>query len=161
MIYAPIARWLMVAPTTPARSDWKDAMEREPEQAVAALVAAFSEGRLDDYFGCFAPDATFVFYTAPERLMSVEEYRALWDQWVADDGFRVVSCRTSDTNVQRFGDMAVVTHSVETRISTNEGEDTVLERETIVMARGADDHWLGVHEHLSPQPEAPPTDQSP
>jgi uncharacterized protein (TIGR02246 family) len=128
-------------------------MDTEVRQAVAALVAAFGEGRLEDYFGCFAPDATFVFHTAPVRLMSVDEYRALWAQWVAEDGFRVVSCRTSDTNVQPFGDTAVVTHSVETRISTNQGEDTLHERETIVMARGRDGRWLGVHEHLSPKPE--------
>ena len=128
-------------------------MDTEVEQAVAALVAAFGEGRLDDYFGCFAPDATFVFYTTPVRAMSVDEYRALWAKWVAEDGFRVVSCRTFDTNVQSFGDIAVVTHSVETRIVTNEGEDTLHERETIVMARGGDGHWLGVHEHLSPKPE--------
>ena len=136
-------------------------MDQSPEQAAGDLVAAFGEGRLDDYFGCFAPDATFVFYTAPERLMSVDEYRALWNRWVADDGFRIVSCSTSDTNVQRFGDTAILTHSVETTIATNEGTDTVHERETIVFARGADGRWLGVHEHLSPQPEAPPTDQSP
>lgn len=128
-------------------------MEAEVRQAVVALVAAFAEGRLEDYFGCFAPDATFVFYTTPERLMSVDEYRTLWARWVAEDGFRVVSCRTFDTNVQTLGDVAVVTHSVETRISTNQGEDLVHERETIVMARGADGRWLGVHEHLSPKPE--------
>lgn len=128
-------------------------MVTEVRQAAAALVAAFGEGRLDDYFASFAPDATFVFYTTPTRLMSADEYRALWDTWVAEDGFRVVSCRTSDTNVQAFGDTAVVTHSVETRISTNEGEDTLRERETIVMTRDADGRWLGVHEHLSPQPE--------
>ena len=128
-------------------------MDTEGREAVAALVAAFGEGRLDDYFACFAPDATFVFYTTPERLMSVDEYRALWDTWVSENGFRVVSCRTSDTNLQSFGDVTVVTHSVETRISTNEGEDTLHERETIVMARGTDGRWLGVHEHLSPRPE--------
>jgi uncharacterized protein (TIGR02246 family) len=129
-------------------------MERDVRQAVAELVAAFSESRLDDYFGSFAPDTTFVFYTSPERLMSVDEYRTLWQRWVAEDGFRVISCRTFDTNVQLFDDIAVVTHSVETQISTNDGQDTVHERETIVMARGADGRWLGVHEHLSPQPEA-------
>lgn len=128
-------------------------MDTEVRQAVAALVAAFGDGRLEDYFGCFAPDATFVFYTAPMRLMSVDEYRVLWSRWVAEDGFDVMSCRTSDTNVQPLGDIAVVTHSVETRISTNQGEDTLHERETIVMARGADGRWLGVHEHLSPKPE--------
>ncbi len=128
-------------------------MDTEVRQALAALVAAFGEGRLDDYFGCFAPDATFVFYTAPARLMSVDEYRGLWARWVADDGFRVISCRTFDTNVQPFGDLAVVTHSVETRISTNQGEDSLHERETIVMARSSDGRWRGVHEHLSPMPK--------
>jgi ketosteroid isomerase-like protein len=128
-------------------------MDNEVREALAALVSAFGEGRLDDYFDCFAHDATFVFYTTPARLNAVDEYRAMWERWVAEDGFRVVSCRTTDTNVQSFGDVAVVTHSVETRISTNEGEDTLHERETIVMARGVDGRWLGVHEHLSPQPE--------
>jgi ketosteroid isomerase-like protein len=129
-------------------------MDADARQAAETLVGAFGEGRLDDYFACFAPDATFVFYTTPARLMSVDEYRTLWARWVAEDGFRVVSCRTYDTNVQMFGDIAVVTHSVETRISTNAGEDTLHERETIVMARGGDGRWLGVHEHLSPMPEA-------
>ena len=128
-------------------------MESEVRSAVAELVAAFGEGRLDDYFGCFAADATFVFYTTPVRLMSVDEYRQLWAQWVEDDGFRVVSCRTSETNVQLFGEVAVISHSVETRIATNDGEDTLHERETIVMQRGPDGRWLGVHEHLSPAPE--------
>ncbi|MGH2630328.1 MAG: YybH family protein [Actinomycetota bacterium] len=128
-------------------------MDTEVRQAAAALVAAFGEGRLDDYFACFSPEATFVFYTTPERLMSVEEYRALWDQWVAEEGFRVLSCRAFDASVQLFGDIAVVAHSVETEISTNQGVDTVHERETIVMACDADGRWLGVHEHLSPQPD--------
>lgn len=128
-------------------------MDDEVSRAIAALVAAFGEGRSDDYFGCFAPDATFVFHTTPERLMSVAEYRALWDRWVEEDGFRVVSCRAWDTHVQPFGDIAVVTHVLESRISTTGGEETVRERETIVMARGADGRWLGVHEHLSAQPE--------
>ena len=127
-------------------------MDTEVREAVDSLVAAFGEGRLEDYFGSFAPDATFVFYTTPMRLMSVGEYRTLWDRWVTEDGFRVVACRTYDTNVQRFDDIAVVTHSVQTQISTNDGEDTLDERETIVFARGADGRWLGVHEHLSPKP---------
>ncbi len=102
-------------------------MEAEVRQAVDGLVAAFGAGRLDDYFAGFAPDATFVFYTTPGWL-SVDDYRRLWDQWVAEDGFRVLSCRTYDTNIQVFGDVAVVTHSVATRISTNDGEDTSSER---------------------------------
>jgi len=128
-------------------------MEGDVRDAVARLVAAFGEGRLDDYFSCFAPDATFVFYTTPERLMSVDAYRSLWGRWVRDDGFRVVACRTSATTVQMFGEIGVVSHDVETTIATNDGEDTLNERETIVMARQPDGGWLGVHEHLSPMPD--------
>jgi ketosteroid isomerase-like protein len=57
--------------------------------AAERLVAAFGSGRLDDYFACFADDATFVFYTTPQRLESVDAYRQLWDGWARDDGFRV------------------------------------------------------------------------
>ena len=129
-------------------------MQDELRVAAAGLVAAFGDGRLDDYFACFAPDATFVFYTHPDRLMSVDAYRALWDRWVSEDGFRVVSCDTDATNVQMFGDVGILTHSVQTTVATNDGEETLHERETIVMARQPDGGWLGVHEHLSPMPEA-------
>ena len=128
-------------------------MSEEVEEAVHDLVTAFGDGRLDDYFACFAPDATFVFHTTPGRLGSTDEYRDLWARWVADDGFRVRSCRTTDTNVQDLGDVAIVTHSVETEIETNDGSATEFERETIVFARQADGRWLAVHEHLSPMPE--------
>lgn len=130
-------------------------MEREVRDTVERLVAAFGGGRLDDYFGCFSPDATFVFHTTPERLPSVDAYRELWDRWVTRDGFRVLACRTFDTNVKMLGHVAVVTHSVQTRLATNDGEETVHERETIVFAREADGRWLAVHEHLSPDPSAP------
>jgi ketosteroid isomerase-like protein len=127
-------------------------MSDTPREAVARIVSAFGDGRLDDYFACFRPDTSFVFYTAPERLDSVQAYRDLWQRWVEEDGFRVVSCETSDTDIREHGDIAIVTHSVRTVISTNDGEDTVLERETIVLERQADGAWLGVHEHLSPMP---------
>jgi ketosteroid isomerase-like protein len=126
-------------------------MEDEVREAVERLVTAFGEGRLDDYFACFAPDATFVFYTTPERLDSPQAYLQLWDRWVAEDGFRVRACRTSDTRVQLAGDVAIVTHDVETEVSTNDGDDTLRERETIVFAP-RDGRWLAVHEHLSPRP---------
>ena len=63
--------------------------EVQVRAAAERLVAAFGSGRLDDYFACFADDATFVFYTTPQRLESVDAYRQLWDRWVRDDGFRV------------------------------------------------------------------------
>lgn len=122
---------------------------QEVRAAADALVAAFAEGRLDDYFGAFAPDATFVFHTTAQRLGSTAEYRALWQQWVAEDGFRILGCTSSAQLIQPFGDTAVFSHDVETRISTHAGEETVQERETIVFARAEDGRWVAVHEHLS------------
>ncbi|MCX5401435.1 nuclear transport factor 2 family protein [Streptomyces sp. NBC_00102] len=117
--------------------------------AADALVAAFAEGRLDDYFGAFAPDATFVFHTTPQRLASTAEYRALWQRWVEEDDFRVLACTSTEQLIQHFGDTAVFSHDVETRVATSSGEETLLERETIVFARAADGGWPAVHEHLS------------
>ncbi|MFE2059363.1 nuclear transport factor 2 family protein [Streptomyces sp. NPDC056465] len=122
---------------------------QEVRAAADALVAAFAEGRLDDYFGAFAPDATFVFHTTAERLGSTAQYRALWQEWVDQDGFRIVGCTSSAPLVQPFGDTAVFSHDVETRVATHAGEETVRERETIVFARAADGRWTAVHEHLS------------
>jgi uncharacterized protein (TIGR02246 family) len=127
-------------------------METAVRDAVDRIVSAFGEGRLEDYFACFAEDATFVFYTTPRRLMSLADYRELWKRWVEEDGFQVLSCETTDTNIQLLGDVAVVTHAVETTISTRAGNDTLHERETIVLARDADRGWVAVHEHLSPAP---------
>ena len=126
--------------------------DAEIREAVDAIVSAFGEGRLDDYFASFDPDCTFVFYTDERRLESVDEYRRLWDRWVREDGFEVLSCSTSDTRIQRWNDTAVVTHSVHTNVRTHEGEEELDERETIVLRRGADGRWRGVHEHLSPAP---------
>jgi ketosteroid isomerase-like protein len=124
--------------------------ESEVREAVERLVAAFGEGRLDDYFSAFHPDSSFVFYTADQRLESVADYRALWERWVKEDGFAVLDCRTSDTRVQLWGDVAVVSYSVRTSVRSRGQESVVDERETIVLARQADGRWLGVHEHLSP-----------
>jgi len=122
---------------------------QEVRAAADALVAAFAEGRLDDYFGAFAPDASFVFHTTPQRLGSTAEYRALWQRWVDEDGFRILGCVSSAQLIQPFGDTAVFSHDVETRIATDSGEETVQERETIVFARGDGGGWVAVHEHLS------------
>ncbi|MEU4170262.1 nuclear transport factor 2 family protein [Streptomyces sp. NPDC026665] len=127
---------------------------QEIRAAADALVAAFAEGRLDDYFGAFAPDATFVFHTTPQRLESTAEYRALWQQWVEQDGFRILGCTSSAQLIQPLGDTAVFSHDVETQVATNAGEETVHERETIVFARSEDGAWLAVHEHLSPRTAA-------
>ncbi len=123
-------------------------MTDEVLQAADALVAAFAEGRLDDYFAAFAPDATFVFHTTPGRIESTAEYRQLWTQWVKEDDFHVLACTSTDRLVQLLGDTAVFTHHVQTDISTNTGTATLSERETIVF-HNHNGHWQAVHEHLS------------
>jgi len=128
--------------------------ETAVREAYERLVAAFGEGRLADYFACFADDATFVFH-GNRWLGSLDRYRAAWDRWAQDDGFAVLGVKTDVTKVQMVGGAAVLTHSIETRQRTNAGEETVHERETIVFAKQPDDRWLAVHEHLSPQPKLP------
>ena len=121
----------------------------EVRAAGAALVEDFGAGRVDAYFERLAPDATFVFHTTPERLEGRDAYRAVWDGWVSDDGFRVLSCTSSGVLVQELGpDAAVLSHDVATRIATTAGEEDLRERETIVFGR-RDGRWLVVHEHLS------------
>jgi uncharacterized protein (TIGR02246 family) len=127
-------------------------MENEIREVYERLVAAFGEGRLDDYFACFADDATLVFH-GERWLESLEEYRAEWGRWAREDGFAVLSVDTDVMAVQMLGDAAVLTHSIETRQRTDTGEETVHDRETIVFARQADGRWLVVHEHLSPRPD--------
>ncbi|HJV13584.1 MAG TPA: nuclear transport factor 2 family protein [Propionibacteriaceae bacterium] len=127
--------------------------EAEVRAAAERLVAAFGSGRLDDYFACFADDATFLFHNTPERLESVDAYRRLWDRWVREDDFRVTGCISSGVRVQILGDAAVFLHDVITDVTTRAGAETLHERETIIFARqGGDGRWLAVHEHLSPAP---------
>jgi len=120
--------------------------------AADALIAAFAAGRVDDYFDSFAPDASFVFHTTPKRLESTEEYRALWRRWEREDAFRVLDCASINRRLDVVGEAAVFTHDVETRVSTQAGVETLLERETIIFARAPDGRWRAVHEHLSPRP---------
>jgi ketosteroid isomerase-like protein len=124
---------------------------RQVLEAADRLVSAFGEGRVDDYFACFHPQATFVFYTAERRLESAAEWRELWDYLEREEGFEVLECLSTERRVQELGDVAVFTHDVETRVSTLAGgEETLRERETIVFARQDGGRWLAVHEHLSP-----------
>jgi ketosteroid isomerase-like protein len=123
---------------------------RQVLEAADRLVAAFGEGRVDDYFACFHPEATFIFYTTDHRLESTAEWRLLWDRLVREDGLRVLECFSRERRVQELGDSAVFTHDVETLISTRTGKETLQERETIVFSRQEDGSWLAVHEHLSP-----------
>jgi ketosteroid isomerase-like protein len=119
-------------------------------EAADRLVAAFGSHDVRGYFAAFRPDATFVFHTHPEPLRSRAAYEDLWRTWEAD-GFRVLSCVSSDRHVQDLGDLAVFTHRVATRVVLDGTEEQLDERETIVFA-ATPSGWLAVHEHLSPVP---------
>ena len=125
---------------------------QEVLDTAAALVSSFAAGDLEAYFGHFAPDATFVFHTTPEVLDSVDAYRDQWAGWERDAAFRVLSCMSSEQRVHQMGLVAVFTHRVRTRVTTNDGEEELRERETIVFQLGEDGRWIAVHEHLSPDP---------
>jgi Ketosteroid isomerase homolog len=118
--------------------------------AADSIVAAFGRQDSAGYFSRFAPEASFIFHTTARRLNGRAEYEAEWQSWKSA-GFRVRSCRSSDQRVQVFGDVAIFTHSVRTEVTTREGDDTLVERETIIFQR-QNDRWQAVHEHLSPQP---------
>jgi len=117
--------------------------------AAASLVDAFGRHDTASYFAAFRPDATFCFYTHPERLGSRAEYEELWQTW-EQDGFRVLDCASSDGHVQHLGDAAVFTHRVSTRVNLGGAEESLEERETIVFVRDGAGGWVAVHEHLSP-----------
>jgi ketosteroid isomerase-like protein len=129
------------------------AAEKEALVAIDELIDAFGGDRVEEYFERLAPDATFVFHTAPGgRLGSRDDYRALWRRWNEDDGFRVVACTSSNRRVLMLGpDAAVVAHDVATEVETNAGREQLSEQETIVLER-RNGVWLVVHEHLSPRP---------
>lgn len=122
----------------------------------AALVNDFAGGVSAEYFRHFASDAKFVFYTHPKRLESRDEYEHLWQSWQTEDGFQVLSCRSTNTHVQLVhDDVAVFSHDVETQVSTRSGGvETLHEQETIVFARD-DEKWVAIHEHLSPASAQP------
>ena len=134
-------------------TDKRQGAAAEALAAARAIVAAFAANRVDEYFACFHPDATFIFSETPSVLASRAEYRSEWARWV-EEGFEVVSCTSGDQCVRVFGALAVFTHSIATRLRTASGEEETRERETIVFARQDDGAWLAVHEHVSPAPQS-------
>jgi len=114
------------------------------------LVGAFGRHDAAAYFGCLAPEATFIFYTTPARLASRADYERLCADWKQQDEFRVLSCESPGQAVQVLGDAAIFCHDVTTVVRTTAGEQTVRERESIVFRIRGDRSWAAVHEHLSP-----------
>jgi ketosteroid isomerase-like protein len=122
-----------------------------PSSFAESLVAAFAASDATAYFAHFHPEASFLFHDIPGLIGSRADYEALWAQWEREDGFRVLSCVSTDRQVQQHGDLAVFTHAVQTRRLVAGREEELHERETIVLRRDGDD-WACVHEHLSPDP---------
>jgi ketosteroid isomerase-like protein len=114
-------------------------------KAAADLVSAFARNDREAYFGAFSVDASFVFYTLEQPLLSRDAYQAMWDSWRAEDGFEVLSCTSSNAFVSLQGE-----------------QHFSQERETIVFKKQASGQeqqglWLACHEHLSAMPEGLPT----
>ena len=124
--------------------------------AAAALVAAFARNDREAYFAAFSRDASFVFYTLPQPLLSRDAYQVLWDQWRAEDGFEVLACTSSNAFVSLQGDVALFVHDVATELRMQGEQHFSQERETIVFRRQQQGHWLACHEHLSAMPEGLP-----
>jgi len=125
----------------------KDELSAAAMQAAVDVIAAFGSHDTARYFDGFAPEATFLFHAEPAILSSRAAYETAWAAWERD-GFRVLSCTSLQPRLDLVtDDVAVFTHSVRTRLAGV--EEVQRERETIVLRRGADGRWLGVHEHLS------------
>lgn len=119
--------------------------------AAARLVDAFSRHDTEAYYAAFAADASFIFHNLDRVLTSRDAYRDEWRLWEERDGFRVLSCRSTDQRIQMAGEVAVFTHVVETNVSVGGETMTNRERETIVFRREASE-WIAFHEHLSALP---------
>ena len=129
--------------------------------AAAELVAAFARNDREAYFGAFSTDASFVFYTLDQPLLSRDAYQALWDRWRAEEGFEVLSCTSSNAFVSLQGDVVVFIHDVATELRMQGEQHFSQERETIVFRRQTSSLeqqglWLACHEHLSAMPEGLP-----
>jgi ketosteroid isomerase-like protein len=126
-------------------------LQLTPEEVTSAaerIVAAYSAMDEDAYFASFDPQATFIFHGSPERLTSRGDYEAQWRIWVSE-GWKVISCHSSDPFIQIYGTTAVFSHSVATTTEEQGQRATTEERETIVFTRAGTDGIMAVHEHLS------------
>lgn len=125
--------------------------EQQVLNAAERLVAAFASTDTNAYFAAFSEDATFVFHTLPEPLLSRAAYQNVWAGWLAD-GFEVVECTSSKQSVSLQGDVAIFIHDVRTQLRVQGEEITSYERETIVFRQVEAGRWLACHEHLSAVP---------
>src|SRR5918999_2181463 len=98
---------------------------RQVLEAADRLVAAFGEGRVDDYFVCFHHEATFIFYTTDRRLESTMEWRLLLDRLAREDNFRVLECLSRERRGQTPGVGGVFTADVGSHKSTRSRKESL------------------------------------
>ncbi|MBC9953715.1 nuclear transport factor 2 family protein [Leucobacter sp. cx-42] len=121
--------------------------------AADSIVAAFAATDTEAYFAGFDPSASFIFHPEETRLDTRVAYEELWAGWVAS-GWRVTACVSSDRLVQVFPGGAVFSHTVATSVTTPDGDDSYVERESIIFKLAEDDTLRAIHEHLSTVPNA-------
>lgn len=109
-------------------------------KAAAELVEAFARNDREAYFGAFSTDASFVFHTLAQPLLSRDAYQVLWDSWRREDGFEVLSCTSSNAFVSLQGDTAVFIHDVATELRMQGEQHFSQERETIVFVNKGPAH---------------------
>lgn len=128
-------------------------IEGDVKEAAESIVTAFAATDTGNYFSRFAPECSFVFHSEPARLDSRAEYESLWRSWLAD-GWRVLSCSSTNHGITVFPGGAIFAHDVQTTVWTGSTEESYRERETIVFRTDSESGLLAVHEHLSPTPGA-------
>ncbi len=117
--------------------------------AIEKLISSFSKYDKKEYFSAFSNDATFLFYNQERLLTSKAEYEAQWSKWEREGQFEVLSCSSSNRNLQVIDNVAIFTHWISIEVGFESGNDISNERETIVLHKNDSGCWLAVHLHLS------------
>lgn len=121
-------------------------------RAAEIIVDAFAKTDTKSYFAAFSSDASFIFHPGDRRLNSRAAYEKTWNSWLAD-GWSVVDCASTERLIQTFPGGAVFSHTVDTTVSTTDGQESYRERESIVFRHLGDGELVAIHEHLSTVPD--------
>jgi ketosteroid isomerase-like protein len=85
------------------------------------------------------------------KRFAPSEYRAAWNEWASTQEELPVppSVATRVLDLRVIGEVAFLTHSIESRERTDGGEQTMEEIESIVFGKQPDGRWPILHQHLS------------
>ncbi len=120
--------------------------------AADRLIAAYGNWDIEAYLAFFAPDVRLIFY----HDARIFDSRAAWATELAkldSEGYKILSCTSTNQHVDVYGEVAIFTHDVTTvELSVSGSKGMLKERETIIFKLQEDGRWLAVHEHLSGKP---------